>query len=238
MDVCSPTHRQSHTEISSSTASLSNTYTRDCLERDMLSLQSEINRLLTQYTSPQTNGITYECAQAAGRLLKLDHYFLRNTHVDYFIHAVKKGDSSDQYYDGDKFHFSINCDQAPEAFEQISPYLLSEQNPFSHWKMTDLDRYPRHERLYIGGQITLYAATDTKDNTYSAEMLASIKSFIRQLETTLNEANITPGVRPSSDVSQDDWHFCSYRNEFRSSREAHTNHQHELLNEPFFKVLL
>ncbi|MPY23933.1 hypothetical protein FM037_14365 [Shewanella psychropiezotolerans] len=100
--------------------------------------------------------------------------------------------------------------------------------------ISDLNRCPPESRVAVGAQITLYVKAD-KELGYASEELKKVKDFLGEIELTLGQNVISPGVKPESDVSAATWNFISYRNENRSDREGTSSHL--LFEEPFYQII-
>ncbi len=131
---------------------------------------------------------------------------------------------------GAKLHISINKDQLYAAQERLLPLLLSEDNPFPKFKITNprnianrlreegpdtpADLY-RRDRITDGMQITLYPYTTTPD---FSDVMGRCKAFVHVLEQELDAGQIGPGRRPESDVALEGCRFVSYRSERHGER--------------------
>ncbi|WP_286089071.1 hypothetical protein [Pseudomonas sp. MWU13-3659] len=129
----------------------------------------------------------------------------------------------------------------PVAFDALAHLLYSADNPFSFWKVTNLDKAKKigekAVRLSEGGQITLYACTDDSKQEFSLDQLKGMADFLKKIEDVLQKNNIKPGKKPDSDVSADHWAYASYRQEHRSNREGSAEQHQALREEPFFRVI-
>lgn len=166
------------------------------------------------------------------------HDFLLNKNSDdVFIHACRQSPKYQGEFAGDKFHISVQRDMLPQAFQALSGLLFSEDSPVDKWKMTDLERVDKQNRLSVGAQFTLYIKPDQENSQYSVSLLHNIREFIACLESRLSEKGIMPGQSPDSDVHPECWKYLSYRNELRSERYGSEAQSRALREEPFYRLM-
>jgi hypothetical protein len=145
--------------------------------------------------------------------------------------------------DGNKLHLSINADQLEQAYDVLTPLLLSEDNPFLGFKATNTEgarqthdkeiarlekrgdvasaefeeRRAGFDRITQGAQITLYPYAEDPSFADGAD---AFKNFVGKLEQALQDAGIAPGVIPESDAGIDGFSFATFRNESGSRGAA------------------
>ncbi|WP_108818619.1 hypothetical protein [Pseudovibrio sp. Alg231-02] len=143
--------------------------------------------------------------------------------------------SSYQNYHGNKLHMSFDQSQLEKAYDVLTPLLLSEDNPFGGFKITnpkeaesrledklesesqngkltdDREQEIRSgsDRALAGAQLTLYPFGFPEDGAEASQF----KSFVTKLENALESAGINPGQRPESDVKFDNSQYTTFRHE-------------------------
>ena len=147
---------------------------------------------------------------------------------------------------GDKFRISVHPHDYRQAWPLVAEILHRNNCPFSCWKSTRPWRYmaeSSHERLNMGGQFTLYAT----DNPAACQLARfdhpNIARALQDIETTLHQNGIRPGLRPYSDASFSDEHpYLSYRCDMDKTRQYYeheklVDHQRrrEYMDEPLYQ---
>lgn len=153
-----------------------------------------------------------------------------------FINAARRQPEASS---GDKLHISVDGSRVDEAFDAIAGLLFAEDSPIDQWKVVDTTktRALKDSRVSRGAQITLHAEP-SGGGGYSSLDLRRLRDFVARIEVALEERSIDAGVRPLSDAVAPQWHYVSYRNEFRSTREdAGDDQRSRLASEPFFKLV-
>ncbi|CAM3436545.1 hypothetical protein PAHA111176_01125 [Parendozoicomonas haliclonae] len=133
-------------------------------------------------------------------------------------------------WEGSKnLRLNVHKDDLEKAWNAVSSLILSSENPFHEFKVTDIEKvYRMHKerdmemdfegkRVTEGGQFTLY--TPPADHP---DLLKAKAGFVMQLQARLKDAGVRPGVMPDSDVAFDDQAFISFRDK-DFSREGLTN---------------
>ncbi|MTD21751.1 type III effector [Pseudomonas sp. CCM 7891] len=192
--------------------------------------------------TPNYGAPTYEVAQQASGEIH-GGWSVKNNAINNkkfpFISLKRNPPVEEEKSVGDKFHISVNPKDMPKAFEIISRLINAEESPLNSWKATDTSRVdPRDTRISLGAQFTLYPKPDRADGTYSPEYMGKTQALITTIEQELQAAGIGQSDnKPASDVSAPQWHYASYRNEFRSDREGSPSQSASLKEEPFFKLM-
>ncbi|WP_281560653.1 C80 family cysteine peptidase [Thalassomonas sp. RHCl1] len=206
------------------------------LQQNKELLHSKMQDLDNPVFNRAADAPSYETFQA--REVAVENGFrLTKTSADVFLHANRVEGLSQGGSAGDKIHISVQEGEVSRAFELIKGLLFSADSPIDSWKVTDMSRTGADSRVKVGTQFTLYIKTDNERKEYSAEGLKKVQTFVSELERTLSEGGITPGVKPSSDVSPSQWQYASYRNELSSDREGGEQQTQALQAQPFYQLI-
>lgn len=211
---------------------------RGQLAANLNAMKREIGSLRNTAFRRELHPPTYEFAKSAfgSRFGAFDLY---EVHGARFFHARQVGRPANTHqFSGDKIHISVNPKQMAAAFNAAAPLLLSPDNPFDKWKVTDLTAEITDTRIGQGAQFTLYAKPQCEGGHYDAAYIKRVADFIQQLESDLSASRIRRGQRPDSDVASLNWHFASYRHEFSSDKTGSEIQHQRLLDEPFFMLVL
>ncbi|PJE77945.1 MAPK phosphothreonine lyase [invertebrate metagenome] len=181
--------------------------------------------------------------------------------------TLAEGERNDKYVDGNKFHLTVHPKYLSAAFDHISPWLFSDDNPFGIWKVTDqevvinhlertgvdteslsaLERKPQTdpERFYCGVQFTFYCTPDRieaddsgeKTSVYQVSAIKRMSLFLQELERVLSEKGIPAGIVPDSDILVPKGRYISYRKEGISQRLGGNNEWKALMSEPMYRLI-
>ncbi|KZK90910.1 MAPK phosphothreonine lyase [Pseudovibrio sp. Ad5] len=240
---------------------------------------TELNRLYEEqrkipFTDREEYARSREKISAQRELLKNPDHRINNADRDgIFTQFEPLGedgrpvlDSGEYEKAGNKIHLSVQMDQLAQAGNILTPLLLSPDNPFLSFKVTNMDgavaaikddqeKYSADtpeakakiaeqkayfDRITQGAQITLYPYA--KDTNYP-DGAEDFGFFLKLLEQELAAAGIQPGKNPDSDAGLEGLSFATFRNE-EGSRGVGVDDEDQLeenrkmlRSKPFYQAL-
>ncbi|QUS58663.1 virulence protein [Pseudovibrio brasiliensis] len=240
---------------------------------------TELNRMYEEqrkipYTDREAYAKSREKIAAQRALLKNPDHRINNADRDgVFTQFEPLGEDGNSVLDsgeyekaGNKIHLSVQLDQLEQAGNVLTPLLLSPDNPFLSFKVTNMDgavaafkddekqysadtpeakaklveQKAYFDRITQGAQITLYPYA--KDTSYP-DGAEDFGFFLKLLEQELAAAGIQPGKNPDSDASLEGLSFATFRNEEGSrgvgvdDEEQLEENRKMLRSKPFYQAL-
>ncbi|AEV39640.1 hypothetical protein PSE_p0058 (plasmid) [Pseudovibrio sp. FO-BEG1] len=254
-------------------------YTGDNSVAGAQEILTELNRLYEEqrkipYTDKEAYAQSREKIAAQRELLKNPDHRINNADRDgIFTQFEPLGEDGKSVLDsgeyekaGNKIHLSVQMGQLEQAGNVLTPLLLSPDNPFLSFKVTNMDgavaafkddekqysadtpeakaklaeQKAYFDRVTQGAQITLYPYT--KDTSYP-DGAEDFGFFLKLLEQELAAAGIQPGKNPDSDASLEGLSFATFRNE-EGSRGVGVDDEDQLeenrkmlRSKPFYQAL-
>jgi phosphothreonine lyase len=254
-------------------------YTGDSSVAGAQEILTELNRLYEEqrkipYTDREAYAKSREKITAQRALLKNPDHRINNADRDgIFTQFEPLGedgkpvlDSGEYEKAGNKIHLSVQMDQLAQAGNILTPLLLSPDNPFLSFKVTNMDgaveafkddekqysadtpeakaklaeQKAYFDRVTQGAQITLYPYA--KDTSYP-DGAEDFGFFLKLLEQELAAAGIQPGKNPDSDAGLEGLSFATFRNE-EGSRGVGVDDEDQLeenrkmlRSKPFYQAL-
>lgn len=163
-----------------------------------------------------------------------------------FIVFSRTGDSEERPSAQDykaNIRLNINPDQMEQAWRCLQETLLSDENPFFDFKITDTDRLKRMygsskrvsdkiARLWKGGQFIFYCLPDEKP-----ENLQKQAAFIKKLSSLLDAEGIGIGEAPVSDIQADSKGRVCFREKRFDRFDPNEQDRETMKASPLFKTL-
>ncbi|WP_109315285.1 virulence protein [Pseudovibrio ascidiaceicola] len=254
-------------------------YTGDNSVAGAQEILTELNRLYEEqrkipYTDREAYAKSREKITAQRALLKNPDHRINNADRDgIFTQFEPLGEDGKSVLDsgeyekaGNKIHLSVQMDQLAQAGNILTPLLLSPDNPFLSFKVTNMDgaveafkddekqysadtpeakaklaeQKAYFDRVTQGAQITLYPYA--KDTSYP-DGAEDFGFFLKLLEQELAAAGIQPGKNPDSDAGLEGLSFATFRNE-EGSRGVGVDDEDQLeenrkmlRSKPFYQAL-
>ncbi|SFK42560.1 phosphothreonine lyase [Pseudovibrio ascidiaceicola] len=254
-------------------------YTGDNSVAGAQEILTELNRLYEEqrkipYTDKEEYARSREKITAQRALLKNPDHRINNADRDgIFTQFEPLGEDGKSVLDsgeyekaGNKIHLSVQMDQLAQAGNILTPLLLSPDNPFLSFKVTNMDgaveafkddekqysadtpeakaklaeQKAYFDRVTQGAQITLYPYA--KDTSYP-DGAEDFGFFLKLLEQELAAAGIQPGKNPDSDAGLEGLSFATFRNE-EGSRGVGVDDEDQLeenrkmlRSKPFYQAL-